>query len=227
MPTCSMATSLCPRQHSTGNRDLLSFSVDNVQNDQSRFDDDPVSLFGLSNERNNSTVSGGYSFLFSGYIGKRRMTPFLSSFKGQHNENSFYNNSEALIFVELTNVSLSSLGNSWSAATEDTHYSSTASPVPISSTLLSTALTDPRLLTASDVAKALFDQMLQHAPRSAPTEQIRKSSRVRKERTFGEMITSDSFLEEVKENAEKKSKKAKAKANPATIVKRKRDNDQV
>jgi len=57
----------------------------------------------------------------------------------------------------------------------------------------------PRVLTPSTVAKAIYNQLLTEQLPSLSSVPKKPSSRIRQQRKFGEVVTSDSFLDEIKQ----------------------------
>ncbi|CAF4156937.1 unnamed protein product [Adineta steineri] len=126
----------------------------------------------------------------------------------------FLVNSSLRTYTELTNVPILPVQVPPSASILPVQVPSSASILPsydLSSITTSTdpSVSSPRILTPSTVAKAIYNQVLiEQPPPSSST--AKPSSRVRQQRKFGEVVTSDSFLNEIKENAEKKLAKSKS-----------------
>jgi hypothetical protein len=141
-----------------------------------------------------------------------------------NDQDSFFIDSASRTFTELINVPLPHtqafspsanipFSNSTSINTStlpSVHLSSVPSPIDSSG---------PRILTPETVAKAIYNQLLNDKlspilPSSKPT-----SSRIRKERKFGEVVTSDSFLQEIKQKTQKKLMKPRVNKSNVTKAK--------
>ena len=90
-----------------------------------------------------------------------------------------------------------------------------------SATTVSTDLNSslPRLLTHSTVTKAIYNQLSSERPPPSSFVSKQLSSRVRQQRKFGEIVTSDSFLDEIKQKTDKKM--AKSKIRKLDVVEKK------
>ena len=77
----------------------------------------------------------------------------------------------------------------------------------------------PRLLTPSTVTKAIYNQLSSERPPPSSFVSKQLSSRVRQQRKFGEIVTSDSFLDEIKQKTDKKM--AKSKTRKLDVVEKK------
>ena len=114
----------------------------------------------------------------------------------------FLVNSSSRTYTELTNVPVLPV-----------QVSSPASILPFDHSSSITSSTNPSspfppTLTPTTVAKAIYNQFLSEQP-PASSSISKPSSRVRQQRKFGEIVTSDTFLNEMKQKAEKKLTKSK------------------
>ncbi|CAF1673883.1 unnamed protein product [Rotaria magnacalcarata] len=67
-----------------------------------------------------------------------------------------------------------------------------------------------QVITTSTAASVIYNKLLTEETHPSSSIPIKSSSRIRQQRKFGEIVTSDEFLEEIKQKTEKKRIKAKA-----------------
>jgi hypothetical protein len=138
---------------------------------------------------------------------------YLSDQNSDDDADDFLVNSSSRTFTELTNVPILPVQVPSSSSILPSHRSSSITPSTISSSSF------PRILTPSTVAKAIYNQFLSEQP--PPSSSISKpSSRVRQQRKFGEVVTSDTFLNEITQKAEKKLAKSKSRMSDGVQKKR-------
>ncbi len=127
-------------------------------------------------------------------------------------------NSSSRMYTELNNVTLSSIPAPSSLSISPSHNPSTATLSTDSNLCL------PQLLTPATAAATVYNNLLNTEPRLSSPAPKAPSTRVRQQRKFGEIVTSDSFLEEIKQKEQQKlakSKSGKSNANQNKITSRK------
>lgn len=117
-------------------------------------------------------------------------------------DEQFLLDSSTRTYVQLTNVTISPVQVQTTESTSPPGHLQSATTFSTSSPMASTGLTPPT------IAKAIFSKFLNEQP-SQSSPSATTHSRVRKQRKFGEVVTTDIFLNEIKEKARKKKPKQK------------------
>ncbi|CAF4021304.1 unnamed protein product [Rotaria sp. Silwood1] len=133
-------------------------------------------------------------------------------------DEEFLVNSSSRMYTELNNVTLSSIPASSSLSISPSHNSSTATLSTDSDLCL------PQLSTPATAAATVYNNLLNTEPRLSSPAPKAPSTRVRQQRKFGEIVTSDSFFEEIKQKEQQKlakSKSGKSNANRNKTTSRK------
>ncbi|CAF2218140.1 unnamed protein product [Rotaria magnacalcarata] len=118
-------------------------------------------------------------------------------------DEAFLINSSSRIYIELNDMELPSV----QAPSFSTLVAQHSSPVQL---LTDSNLSLQQVITTSTAASVIYNKLLTEETHPSSSIPIKSSSRIRQQRKFGEIVTSDEFLEEIKQKTEKKRIKAKA-----------------
>ncbi|CAF4429578.1 unnamed protein product, partial [Rotaria magnacalcarata] len=121
-------------------------------------------------------------------------------------DEEFLINSSSRIYTELNDMEMPSV----QAPAFSTLVAQHSSPTQL---LTDSSLSLQQVITPSTAASLIYNKLLSeetHPSSSSSSIPIKSSSRIRQQRKFGEIVTSDEFLEEIKQKTEKKLIKAKA-----------------
>ncbi|CAF4294542.1 unnamed protein product [Rotaria magnacalcarata] len=141
---------------------------------------------------------------FSNTLYKNITSSALKNENGDDDDDEeFLINSSSRIYIELNDMELPSVQASSFSTLAAQHSSS----VPL---LTDSSLSLQQVITPSTVASVIYNKLLTEETHPSSSITIKSSSRIRQQRKFGEIVTSDEFLEEIKHKTEKKRIKAKA-----------------
>ncbi|CAF3366433.1 unnamed protein product [Rotaria sp. Silwood2] len=130
--------------------------------------------------------------------------PAMQNESDDDEDEEFLVNSSSRMYTELNNLTLSSIPASSSLSISPSHNSSTATLSTDSNLCL------PQLSTPATAAATVYNNLLNTEPRLSSPAPKAPSTRVRQQRKFGEIVTSDSFLEEIKQKEQQKLAKCKS-----------------
>ncbi|CAF3876500.1 unnamed protein product, partial [Rotaria sordida] len=133
-------------------------------------------------------------------------------------DEEFLVDSSSRMYTELNNVVLSSIPAPYSLSISPSHNSSTATLSMDSNLCL------PQLSTPAIAAATVYNNLMNTEPRLSSPAPKAPSTRVRQQRKFGEVVTSDSFFEEIQQKQQQKlvkSRSGKSNANRNKITPRK------
>ncbi|CAF4941491.1 unnamed protein product, partial [Rotaria socialis] len=118
-------------------------------------------------------------------------------------DEAFLINSSSRIYIELNDMELPSV----QAPSFSTLAAQNSSPVQL---LTGSSLSLQQVITPSTAASVIYNKLLTEETHPSLSMPKKSSSCIRQQRKFSEIITSDEFLEEIKQKTEKKRIKAKA-----------------